>query len=197
MAHTSFAPVKVGVVGLGRFGRLHALTLARLAEAELVALVARRQESLDALSSKLPGVPGWTSLRQALAESAAEAWVVACTTAAHVPVVRTLLEAGKAVLLEKPVADNLEEARSLAPLVRPDSSNLMIGHIVLFNSEFQQLCVEAQQRGALAYIDCVRHRPASIMGAFPDENPLHAVMVHDLYATQVLVDRADPVHYGA
>src|SRR5439155_20448025 len=113
------------------------------------------------------------------------------------PVVRTLLEARKTVLLEKPIADNLEEARSLAPLVRPDSSNLMIGHIVLFNSEFQQLRVEAQQRGALAYIDCVRHRPASILGTFPGENPLHAAMVHDLYATQVLVDRAEPAHVSA
>jgi len=197
MTHNSFAPVKVGVVGLGRFGRLHALTLARLAEAELVALVSRRQASLDDVRTELPGVPSWTSLQRALTESTAEAWVVACTTAEHVPIVRTLLEAGKTVLLEKPIADNLEEARSLAPLVRPDSSNLMIGHIVLFNSEFQQLRLEAQQRGKLAYIDCVRHRPASILGAFPGENPLHAVMVHDLYATQVLVNRADPVYYSA
>jgi predicted dehydrogenase len=197
MTLKAFDPVKIGVLGLGRFGRLHALTLARLAEADLVAVVARRQASLDSLAPELPGVPGWTNLRQALAESSAEAWVVACTTAAHVPVVRTLLEAGKAVLLEKPVADNLQEARSLAPLVRPDSGNLMIGHIVLFNSEFQQLRTEAQHRGALAYIDCVRHRPASIIGDFPGENPLHAVMVHDLYATQVLVNRADPVHYSA
>ena len=197
MTRTSGSPVKVGVVGLGRFGRLHALTLARLAEAELVGLVARRQASLDALAPELPGVPGWTSLEQALTESTAEAWVVACTTAAHVPVVRTLLEAGKTVLLEKPVADNLEDARSLAPLVRPDSGNLMLGHIVLFNSEFQQLCAEARRRGPLAYIDCVRHRPASNVGAFPGENPLHAVMVHDLYATQALVNRADPVHFSA
>src|SRR4051794_24862095 len=197
MTPKGVAPVKVGVVGMGRFGRLHALTLARIAEADLVALVARRQASLDALAAEVPGVPGWTDVRQALAESAAEAWIVACTTAAHVPVARTLLEAGKPVLLEKPVADNLEEAQSLAPLVRPDSGNLMVGHIVLFNSEFQQLRVEVRQRGPLAYIDCVRHRPASIVGDFPGENPLHAVMVHDLYATLVLVDRADPVHYGA
>ena len=130
MNEKSLAPVKVGVVGLGRFGRLHALTLARLAEAELVALVARRQASLNALGRELPGVPGWTSLPQALAESTAEAWVVACTTAEHVPVVRMLLEAGKTVLLEKPVAANLEEARSLAPLVRPDSSNLMSSRLI-------------------------------------------------------------------
>ncbi|MFT7644256.1 MAG: putative dehydrogenase, partial [Pirellulaceae bacterium] len=41
MAQPNSQPVKVGVVGLGRFGRLHALTLANLAEAELVAVVAR------------------------------------------------------------------------------------------------------------------------------------------------------------
>lgn len=197
MSRKRCAPVKVGVVGLGRFGRLHAVTLARIAEAEVVALVARRRASLDALAAEVPGVPGWTDLRQALAESDAEAWVIACTTAAHVTVARTLLEAGKPVLLEKPVAASLEEARSLAPLVRPDSGNLMVGHIVLFNSEFQQLRIEVQQRGPLVYIDCVRHRPASIVKDFPGENPLHAAMVHDLYATQVLVNRADPVHYSA
>src|SRR5262245_31545177 len=132
-------PVKVGVVGLGRFGRLHALTLSGLAEAELVGLVARRQASLDVLSRELPGVPGWTNLDRAIAESGAEAWVVACTTAEHVSVAAKLLAAGKMVLLEKPIADNLPEARRLEPLVQPDSRNLMLGHIVLFSSEFQQL----------------------------------------------------------
>jgi len=61
---------------------------------KLVALVARRQASLDAVRTKLPGVQGWTRLQQAVTESTAEAWVVACTTAEHVPIVRTLLEAG-------------------------------------------------------------------------------------------------------
>ena len=69
----TFSPVKIGVIGLGRFGRLHALTLAGLAEAELVALVARRPESLDALAQELPGVRGWTSLERAIDESDAEA----------------------------------------------------------------------------------------------------------------------------
>lgn len=193
----TFEPVKVGVIGLGRFGRLHALTLARLAEAELVGVVARRHESLAALAGELPEVPGWTNLEQAIHESSAEAWVVACTTASHVTVTRTLLAAGKFVLLEKPVSDNLAEAVSLQPLVRPDSSNLMLGHIVLFNSEFRQLQEEARRQGTIRFIDCVRHRPASIVAKFSGENPLHAAMVHDLYAVQVLLDRAEPVHLSA
>lgn len=197
MNRQSFEPVRIGVVGLGRFGRLHSLTLAGLAEAHLVGLVAQRQASLDAMSNEVPEIPGWTNLDQAISESDAEAWVVACTTAAHVPVTRALLEAGKTVMLEKPVADSLAEAESLRPLIRPDSSNLMMGHIVLFNSEFQQLRDEVVARGPISYINCVRHRPASIVADFPGENPLHAAMVHDLYATQVLTDRVEPMHFSA
>ena len=193
----SIAPVKVGVIGLGRFGRLHALTLAGLAEAELVGLVARRQASVDALTKELPGVPSWTSLERAINESDAEAWVVASTTKSHVALAKMLLESGKTVLLEKPISDNLDEAHSLATLVRPESSNLMIGHIVLFNSEFQQLLQVTGQQGPISFIDCVRHRPASIVQDFPGENPLHAAMVHDLYATQVLLERAEPEHFSA
>src|SRR5262249_41487708 len=150
--------------------------------AELVALVARRQESLDALARELPDVKGWTNLEHAVRDSEAEAWIVACTTSAHVPVTRTLLEAGKAVLLEKPISSGLAEARSLRSLVRADSSNLMIGHIVLFNSEYQQLREEARLWGPIVYVDCVRHRPnTTLKGVRGGENPLHAAMVHDLY----------------
>jgi len=197
MARKNFTPVRLGVIGLGRFGRLHALTLAGLAEAELVALMARRQESLDVLGDEIPGVRGWSSLPQAIDESGAEAWIVASTTSSHVSIARLLLERGKAVLLEKPIADNLDEARSLAPLVQPDSRNLMIGHIVLFNSEFQQLRDVARERGSISYINCVRHRPASIVQDFPGENPLHAAMVHDLYSVQVLLDRAEPDQFSS
>ena len=84
----AFVPVKVGVVGLGRFGCLHALTLAGLAEAELAGVVARRQVSLDNLQRELPGIPGWSDLNRAIKESEAEAWVVACSTAEHVAVSR-------------------------------------------------------------------------------------------------------------
>jgi predicted dehydrogenase len=192
-----FIPVKVGVIGLGRFGRLHALTLKGLAEAELVGLVSRRQESLDRLAGELPGIRGWISLEQALEQSGAEAWVVACSTAAHVAVASALLKAGKSVLLEKPVAENMAEARNLAPLVRADSGNLMLGHIVLFNSEFQQLREEAARRGPIAFIDCVRHRPARTVQDFPGENPLFATMVHDLYATQALLGRVEPSRFSA
>ncbi len=193
----TFEPVKVGVIGLGRFGRLHSLTLSGLAEAELVAVVARRQASLDNLRRELPDVRGWLDVERAIAESDAEAWVVACSTTDHVRVTTKLLQAGKRVLLEKPISESLAESERLAPLLNADSSKLMIGHIVLFNSEFKQLREEASKRGGLSFIDCVRHRPATIVIDFPGENPLLATMVHDLYAAQVLMNRADPERFSS
>ena len=168
-----------------------------MAEAELVGVVARRQASLDNLRRELPDVPGWLDLDQAMAESDAEAWVVACSTEDHVRVATKLLQAGKRVLLEKPISESLAEAESLTSLVNADSSNLMLGHIVLFNSEFKQLSEEAARRGGLSFIDCVRHRPASIVKDFPGENPLQAAMVHDLYAVQVLMNRVEPERFSS
>jgi predicted dehydrogenase len=190
-------PVRIGVVGLGRFGRLHSLTAMGLNEAELVGVVARREASLQKIAPELPGVAGWTNLTEAIEQSGAEAWIVACSTSEHATVTRTLLAAGKKVLLEKPIAASLAEAESLRTLVAVDSSNLMLGHIMLFNSEFRALQEEVRQRGSISYIESARHRPASIVTAFPGENPLHATMVHDLYMVQALMNCAEPMGFHA
>lgn len=197
MASTRFDAVRLGVIGMGNFGKLHALTAAGIAETELVALVARRQASLDAVKDEFPDVRGWLDLDKAIAESNAEAWVVASSTASHVPITAKLLEAGYPVLLEKPIADNLEEASSLEPLVKADSGNLMLGHILLFGSEMLQIIAEVRRRGPLTYIGCVRFRPVTTMDLLPGESPFHLTMVHDLYAVLALVQRAEPVHFTA
>lgn len=197
MSVNRFEPVKVGVVGMGGFGTLHALTLAGLSESQLVAVVARRQASLDAFDEQLPGVAGYLDLDQAVAESEAEAWVVASSSSSHVAVTKALLKAGKPVLLEKPIAESLEDAKSLAPLVKEDSSNLMLGHILVFNSEFRQLLDELQQRGRPNYISSERHRPVATMQVLPGESPFHLLMTHDLYCVLAMMDRAGPVGFSA
>ena len=197
MSAKRIEPVKIGVVGMGSFGTLHARTVLGLGESELAAVVARRQQSLDAFAPNAPHVPGYLDLEEAIAWSGAEAWIVASSTAAHITQTSTLLKAGLPVLLEKPIAESLGEAEELRPLVRDDSSNLMLGHILLFNSEFRQLLDEIGGRGAVHYVDAVRHRPVSTMEGYPGESPFHLTMTHDLYCVQVLVNRAEPVAFSA
>jgi predicted dehydrogenase len=185
-------PVRIGVVGLGRFGALHARTIRGLAEAELVALVDTNIERCEAVQSEVGMTPTWNNIEQAVRESSAEAWVVATNTAAHVSTAQTILAAGQSVLLEKPIATRLEEARLLAPLVHEDSRNLMMGHLMLFNSEVRQLLHEVSTRGAIAFLEGVRHRPAKLLQEYPNETPHRLIMVHDLYVVHALFDRAEP-----
>jgi predicted dehydrogenase len=168
-----------------------------LAEAELVAVVARRQASLEAFAARVPGVPGYLDLAAAVATSGADAWIVASSTPTHIPLTRLLLGAGKTVLVEKPLAASLEEAVGLHELVEPDSRNLMLGHILLFNSEFRQLQEQLQSSGPVRYIDAVRHRPARTLDQYPGESPFHLTMTHDLYCVQVLRGGAEPACFGA
>jgi predicted dehydrogenase len=188
-------PVRLGVVGVGNFGRLHARTLAGLAEAELVALVDRSPERLAQL--ELPGVRRWPDLSAALGESGAEAWVVATQTNSHVALAEQILSSGASVLIEKPLAADLTSARRLAPLAAADSRNLMLGHILLFAPEFRRLLDQMRRHGPPVYFHAVRHRPAGTAALFPGETPLRLLMVHDLYLALVLAGGADPVRATA
>jgi predicted dehydrogenase len=86
--------------------------------------------------------------------------------------------------------------RSPSACCRPDplgSANLMLGHVLLFNSEFRSLQKELTGRGQIRLISCYRMRAATQLPLYPGESPFHLTMVHDLYCVQTLMDRRDPV----
>jgi predicted dehydrogenase len=193
----SVQPVRIGVVGIGNFGRLHARTLAGLAEAQLVALVDHREARRAELAQELPSIRSWADLGSALHESGAEAWVIATQTDTHVVLAEQILASGASVLIEKPLAQDLASARRLAALATPDSRNLMLGHILLFATEFRRLLAEMQRRGGLIYLQATRHRPAGTAALFPDESPLRLLMVHDLYLALALTGAVEPIRATA
>jgi len=183
--------IRVGVIGLGSFGRLHALTLAGLAEAELVALVDQQKASLADLRESLPGVRGWTDLGEALREAEAEAWVIATRTESHVPLAEQILASGGYVLIEKPLAESLAMARRLEPLAAANPNRVMLGHLLLFAAEFRQLLQEVRQRGPLIYFHLSRHRPNTTWDIYR-ETPFRLLMVHDLYLAFALMEGQEP-----
>ena len=189
-------PVRVGVIGLGFFGTLHAETLNGIAEAELVAVCARRQQSLDQFVKKGLSIPGYTDIGRAIEESGAEAWVVAASSSAHIPITKLLLEADISVLLEKPLAVSLEEAATIRSLVETSKGRLMLGHILLFGTEFREVCDEARKRGGIRYVSAERHRPVALRDD-PILSPFNLVMIHDLYCLQVLMNGKEPTSLSA
>lgn len=191
MNRGGFTPVRAGVVGVGNMGRLHALTLAGLAEAELAAVVDRNETRLAEVGRELPGVRGWTDLAEALEQAEAEAWVIATRTESHIPLAAQILAAGGHVLIEKPLAESLMVARRLEPVAASASPKVMLGHILLFAAEFRQLLQEMAQRGPLIHFQAVRHRPGSTWDRY-QETPFRLLMVHDLYLAFALVRGEEP-----
>ena len=193
----SSQPARIVVVGAGGFGNLHAQTLAGLAEAELAGVVDVSRDALEGLATALPGLACWTDLDAALAEANADGWLVASSTRTHVDIAAKLLASGAIVMVEKPIAESVADARRLGPHVRPDSSNLMMGHIALFNSEFVELTEQAAARGPIRFIDAVRHRPVTTIEDYPGESPLYLTMIHDLYLVRALVGSREPSRIDA
>ena len=108
-------PIGVAVAGLGFGEKVHLPALAANPDLRTVALWHPRRERLDAACAAhgLPGHDDWDAL---LADPAVEAVVIATPPAPRFDLARRALEAGKHLLLEKPISLNADQARDLQVL---------------------------------------------------------------------------------
>src|SRR2546430_6147630 len=104
--------------GWGRDWLAHAIP--EVAEVELVGCVDGDPEALAAARRVDPALAGrcFTTFEEAVAAAQPEAVLVTTPLPAHVPVVRAALEAGAHVLVEKPFAPSVAEARDVVELAR-------------------------------------------------------------------------------
>jgi predicted dehydrogenase len=72
----------------------------------------------------------------------------------------------------------------------------MLGHILLFAPELQQLLREVHQRGPVTYFHSVRHRPGHLADRLR-ETPLRLLLVHDLYLAFALMNGEEPSRASA
>ncbi len=107
------APIGVGVVGYGYWGPNLARNVAERPELELVALCEPNELRAGVFSDKYADVPVVSDIDALLAMPEVEAVLVATPPRTHHALVRRALEAGRHVLVEKPLANTAEQARDL------------------------------------------------------------------------------------
>src|SRR5438093_10719529 len=127
--------LRVAVVGAGFLGQLHARVLSESPLAELAAIVDVDQDVAERVASSF-GVPWYRSVDAICEDRAVDAAIVAVPDTAHEEPATRLLQAGKAVLLEKPMAHTLDAARHIAEAARSSRSRLMVGHILRFDPRY-------------------------------------------------------------
>src|SRR6266849_751630 len=128
--------LRAGVVGAGHMGQYHLLAYAELWDIELAAVVDSDRERAAHVAAYYDTRP-LVDHRDLI--GVVDVASVAVPTEQHFQIAADLLEAGVGVLVEKPIAPTLEEARELFAIARRSGAVLHVGHVERFNGAVQEL----------------------------------------------------------
>ncbi|MGW1682022.1 Gfo/Idh/MocA family protein [Saccharopolyspora sp. NPDC002376] len=134
--------MRVGIVGAGIMGRFHARTLQSMDGVDVLAVASRGGQSARDLAEELPSadaVAGWQEL---VTRDELDAVVVATPDAEHADIAIAALDAGKSVLVEKPLATTLDDAGRM--VTAAENSGRSAG--CLFNHRWVPSYAEARRR---------------------------------------------------
>lgn len=143
MTHSNAAPLRVAVAGLGFGEKVHLPALRASGATEPVALWHPRRERVQQAASA-GALPGFTDFGALLAEPGIEAVVIATPPAPRFALAKAALNAGKHLLLEKPVGVSAEQVEELQRLA------IRHGLQVAVNFEYRAVPVFQQLAALLA-----------------------------------------------
>ncbi|SDH79099.1 2-hydroxy-4-carboxymuconate semialdehyde hemiacetal dehydrogenase [Vibrio xiamenensis] len=130
--------MNICVVGAsGAFGTKHLEALAQIEDIQISALVASEADKIAVLGEQYPHAFISNSLADALQRDDVDAVILATPTHLHASQAMDCLEAGKHVLVEIPMADNIDDARRLVELQKQTGLVAMAGHTRRFNPSHQ------------------------------------------------------------
>ncbi|PMN89695.1 Gfo/Idh/MocA family oxidoreductase [Enterovibrio norvegicus] len=131
--------MKIIMVGEGAFGHKHLDALKNIDDVEVVSIAGGVEESTRATAEKY-GITHWTlDLQEALAQPGVEAAIITSPTPIHARQAIEVMQAGKHVMVEIPMADSLEDAESIVRVQKETGTVAMAGHTRRFNPSHQYL----------------------------------------------------------
>ncbi len=172
-------PLAVGVVGFGYWGPNLVRNFTSFPGTRVVAVADRDPRRLEAARTQLPWVEVHADAEALFADPAIEAVAIATPLFTHHPLAKAALQAGKHVLVEKPLAASAAECQELIELARARSRVLMVDHTFLYTGAVRKVreIIEQGQLGRVLYFDSVRIN----LGLFqPDFNVVWDLAPHDL-----------------
>jgi|HigsolmetaAR203D_1030402.scaffolds.fasta_scaffold00482_20 Predicted dehydrogenases and related proteins len=128
--------LRTGLIGFGLAGRYFHAPFLRLAGFDVAAVVTSRRDEVHSVFPQADVLPDVDSL---LGRNDIDLVVIASPTQAHYGQARAALEAGKHVVVDKPVAVTAEEARTLAQLARERGRVLSVFHNRRWDADFLTL----------------------------------------------------------
>lgn len=148
------APIGVALVGYGYWGANLARNIQAAATLRLVGVVDPTESQREAATRSNPGITTWETLGASLDDTTVEAVVIAAPAALHAELARQVLDAGRHVMVEKPLAMTSDDAEDIVR--RSEASGLiaMVGHTFLYSPAVVRLkqYVDAGELGVVQYL---------------------------------------------
>ena len=144
--------IRLGIIGAGNIGNVHMQEFSKLGDLCEITAVTDAYLPLAEARTKEHGIAAVAaSPEELIARTDVDAVVVCVPNQFHAPIAVQALEAGKHVLLEKPMAINAEAARQIMRAARDSDKTLMMSHQMRWESVPMQIKAQAD-RGELGRI---------------------------------------------
>jgi predicted dehydrogenase len=163
---------RVGVIGTGYLGALHARILTEIPDVSMIGFVEPNDETANAVAAK-HNLKRFDSVA-ALAREI-DCAVVATPTVTHFDVTRELIEANCDVMIEKPITPTADDAQRLIDIAAARGRILQIGHVERYNPAIQAV---APLLHGIRYVEA--ERLGVWVGRSLDIDVLLDLMIHDL-----------------
>ena len=171
--------MRVAVIGAGRWGPNLIRNFEQRPASEVAWVVDRDSSRLAQVQMRFPGAQVGSEVEQALGDDSVDAVVIATPTSTHYALVKAALQAGKHVLVEKPITTRSSEAVELGELARAARRVLMVGHVFVYNRAVQRVrqYLDDRELGLVHYIAMVRTNLGPIR---VDVNAAWDLAAHDI-----------------
>ncbi|WIY53854.1 Gfo/Idh/MocA family oxidoreductase [Devosia sp. YIM 151766] len=155
--------LRIGIVGLGWFGEIHAETIIGIPNLKLDALCTRTPERLAEQGQKFGVSKLYTDYNDMLADPDIDAVSICTMWDQHTEPAIAALKAGKHVFLEKPIASTVEDARKIVEAAQTSKGILFIGHVVRFNPRYRMAkqAIDEGRIGNIVALSSRRNIPAA------------------------------------
>ncbi len=147
-------PVKVGIVGLGRWAKVLARASLASDALEIVAGYSRSEENRAAFAQEF-GIAVVPDLAAMLADPAIAGVILTVPNEQHLPIAREVAKAGKHVYTEKPIASTLEEGLEIEALERTHGVSVTVGHSARLMAGIRRIraAIDAGELGRVGFME--------------------------------------------
>jgi predicted dehydrogenase len=172
-------PIGLAVIGAGYWGPNLVRTTLATPELRLEWLCDLDIKRAQAVLGSASTIRATSSLEEVLADPAVQAVAIATPAATHFDLVRASLEAGKHVLVEKPLTASVAEGQKLADLAQRSGRVLMCDHTYCYTPAVQRIrqLIRGGEIGDIQFVDSVRINLGLVQ---PDVDVLWDLAPHDL-----------------